>query len=807
MQEKWVQNPDSEQVQKLCLHCFQPVEDDKSDFCCSGCETVYHLLNQTGLSDYYRIRQSLGTISAPQPVTYLQSEYHYLDQNDAVQPQVDKAGHKSLEFYLEGVHCAACVWLIEKLPDYVPGVLNSRLNLSSSTATVTLSADAKFEDVAQTLLKWGYRPHVIQQSSEAEAHAKREQFMMLSRIGVAAFSAGNLMILAVALYAGLQGGLARYFEWFSLALAAPALTFSAWPFYQQAWSQLVHSRKINVDVPIALSLILGTVGSIREVFAASGHIYFDSLAMLVFLLLFSRYTLWRTQQHILKQDQLLSFYNTDTVERLQNPGSGQGSENWQQIPVSLLQSGDTIRLSGQQRIPVDGVVLEGQSMVDQSVLSGEPFPQPVEAGSQLYCGTRNQQNSLILRVTASGTETRLGQILKRSRVNLEEKTRLVRLADRLARYFVSFVLALAGVLFVSLISHPQVALTRVLALVIVACPCALALATPLIVQMGLKRALAKGFFVRDAESLERLPMLNTVVFDKTGTLTEGQFTILDAQGFDQDETRRAVLALESKSQHPIAHALVQELLRDGLQSLSEVQHFQILNSGGIAGQVQGQRWEIRPDPGFDAGVASENHAGNAMIRLFVLKNGQRMAELVLGDRLRPEAKTAVAALQAAGKTVWLLSGDQPSACAHIAVQCGIAPEQVRSRQTPEDKEAFLSVHPDAMMIGDGINDIMALSKARVGISVQGSAEENLQSSDIYLAEQGIAHLPNLIWHAVTMRRLMYFALGFSLIYNVLGISAALLGWISPLVAAILMPLSALTVFSIAIGGGKLLCKS
>lgn len=796
MQDELLSTHEQKLAKKQCIHCFQPLDSSEDDFCCSGCETVYNLLNQTGLSDYYRIRTSLGVLSTPHSVTYLHSDYGYLDNPETIPPMIDKNGNKTLEFYLEGVHCAACVWLIEKLPDYIHGVVQARLNLSSSTATISIQPDGTFEAIAQLLSKWGYRPHVVQKSAEIEALAKKEQFWMLSRIGVAAFSSGNLMILSVALYSGLEGMLANYFEWLSLLLALPTLTFAAWPFYKQAWTQIVHTKKLNIDVPIALSLILGTLGGCYELLAGSKQIYFDSLAMLVFLLLFSRYTLWRTQQHVLKQDQLLMFYSTETVKRLKN-------DIWQSVPVSLLNSGDTIQIGANQRIPVDGVLLTGPSQVDQSVLTGEPFPQVVTIGDEVFCGTYNQQSPITLKITALGPETRLGKILSRSQINLEEKTHLVRWADRLARYFVTIVLGLAGLLFIALIATPQVALTRVLALVIVSCPCALALATPLIVQIGLKRALAKGFFVREADSLERLPQLKHIVFDKTGTLTEGRFNLLETHGFEDFETRRAVLALESMSQHPIAHALVHELLSTGIQPLAEVSHFKRLNSGGIQGEVEGQLWEIRPDPMFDPTA----YAGNAMVRLFVLCQGKICADLVLGDKLRPEAVQVIQVLKAMKYTVWLLSGDQPAACEQIAQDTGIGADYTLSQQTPEDKEAFFATHADAIMIGDGINDIMALSKASVGISVQGSAEENLQSSDIFLADKGILNLPNLLWHARTMRRLMLSALGFSLIYNLLGISAAMMGWISPLTAAVLMPLSALTVFSIAIGGGKILCKS
>lgn len=780
-----------------CLHCRQPVEMLGERFCCQGCRTVYSLLNSCGLSEYYSLRDQLGTVRPATPVQASTTGFAYLDDPEQVQPLIDETGKQTLEFYLEGVHCAACIWLVEKLPQYVPGVETARLNLSSSSARITLTAGAHFESVAATLSKWGYRPHVLSKSAEVEKLAKREQVLMLSRIGIAAFSAGNLMILAVALYSGLSGPLAQYFEWLSLLLAAPAVTFSAWPFYRQAWAQVRHSRQISIDVPIALSLILGTAGGVIELLWGSHQIYFDSLAMLVFLLLFSRYTLMRTQQQVLRQDRLLAFYTPEAVERIEDDG-------FKSVPMNQLQTGDVIRVRPGMRLPADGRVLNGESLIDQSVLTGEAFPQPVKAGDDVYCGTHNQQNELLVRITTLGVDCRLGQILLRSQANLEEKTRLVRLADRLARRFVSLVLVLAGVLCLVFVSHPQTALIRVLALAIISCPCALALATPLMVQISLKRALARGFFVRKAESLERLPDTHTIVFDKTGTLTQGRFELMSATGFSE-ATQSAVLALESRSQHPVARALVQHLSQAGTVKAVEVENFETLPGGGVAGMIADAHWRIFPDSAYTP--ALDTAAGHVMVSLKVHRDGQEVSSLLLGDRLRPEAPATIRELQASGYQIWLLSGDQPAACQSISAQLGINPEQVLSRSTPEDKEAFFLAHPDAIMVGDGINDMLAMSKAKVGISVQGSAEENLQCADIYLAETGIGQLPELLRHARLTRRMLKLAIGFSLTYNLLGITAAVLGFVTPLVAAILMPLSALTVMSMAILGGKRLCKS
>lgn len=780
-----------------CLHCQQEVPGPNEAFCCQGCETVYGLLNRCGLAEYYQIRERLGVLRPAQAVQTSSSVFHYLDDPEQVEVLYDSKGGAYLDFYLEGVHCAACVWLVEKLPEFFPQVLSARLNLANSSARITITPGSKFEPVANQLVKWGYRPHLIQKQQDREQHAKKEQVLMLSRIGVAAFAAGNLMILAVALYAGIQGPLAHYFEWLSLLLALPAVTFSAWPFYRQAWSQLFHQRQISIDVPIALSLVLGTLGGIYELIWGSKQIYFDSLAMLVFLLLFSRYSLLRTQQFVLGQDRLMAFYTPEEIEKRTESG-------WQKVPMKQLQAGDQVLIHAGQRLPADGILISGAdhqdiAYIDQSLLTGEPLAQAVHTGEPVYCGTRLQEGQIEVKITALNTQTRLGQIFQQAQSNLEEKTHLTRLADRLAQRFVSVVLVLLLGLAILFWNQPHEALIRALALAIISCPCALALATPLMIQMSLKRAMARGFFVRKAESLEKLPDLKSIVFDKTGTLTQGRFEVLASQGLEDPQVLQTLISLESHSQHPVARSLVKELLSQKPQALLTVDEFEVLSTGGIAGRIQDHYWRVTPDQAYAS--------TQAQIKLNVFQNNTQVASLIMGDQIRPDASAIMRRLKEMGYTIWLLSGDQDSACQAIAQQAGIDPEKVLSRQSPEDKERFFQTHTDAMMVGDGINDMMALSKARVGISVQGSADENLQSSDIYLAEQGIAQLPGLLKHARITRRFISLTLGFSLTYNILGMGSALLGLVNPLVAAILMPLSAFTVLSLTLIGEKRLCKS
>ncbi len=772
----------AEETSTACLHCLQPVLENEA-FCCSGCEMVYGILNQQGLGDYYQYRGQIELLRAPAPVREARESLDW----------ANSLTERELNFYLEGVHCSACVWLVEKLPTLLADVEEAHLNLGTQLLQLKLTADGDLKAALQRLQTWGYRARLIRQPLERETFARQAHFWQLCRLGVAAFGAGNLMILSVALYAGLNGRLIVYFEWLSLLLALPVLIFSAWPFYWQAWLQLRYRQRVSVDLPIAISLWLGTLGSIYSLLTSQHELYLDSLSMLVFLLLLSRYTLQRTQQALVRHDLFHYLYQPQTLARLEG-------DQFKQSPFEAIQVGDCVRLEVAERIPLDAEVLSGKSWVDQAILTGESQALPVSPGSLVFAGSINQDQPLIVSVRAIGQQTRLAQIIEKARNYQQEKSRLLSITDQVARYFVSAVLLTAAGLGIALWATPALAISRILALVIVACPCALALATPLIIQISLKTALAKGFFVQNAESFEQLQKVKMVVFDKTGTLTEGRFQVLKTEGLDS-ESKRALWALESESNHPIARTLRHYLLASGPMLLAEVTELQSLVGGGLSACIQGVNWRVQPRGQFSR--LSEGPLAQVCLDIFC--DGSLRATLYLGDSLKAEAAETVATLQAAGLAIYLLSGDQADACLQVAHALGIPESQVLYCQSPEAKAQFLEQHPLAMMVGDGINDLQALSKARVGVSVQGSAEENLQLADVFLADS-LKALPAFFRHARLTRRLLYSALTFSLLYNLVAVSAAIGGYISPLVAAIVMPISALTVFLLALWGGQRLCR-
>lgn len=783
---------------EYCKHCNDELQASQQDFCCEACKMVYTILQDQNLSAYYALRDELCE-----------------DVDRFPKPQIGKAlGEDSLllqgdqRFYIQGVHCTACLWLIEQLPVFIPSVASARMDMATHVLSLNLKEATELDTLVHQLQLWGYGMTLIAEAGQEHQLAQQERHSMLWRIGIAAFCSGNLMILSLAAYTGIDGTLARYFEGLSLLLALPVLTFSAWPFYQKGVFSAIKSRRFSTDTPIALSLFFGSLGSLYEIFAGSHQLYFDSLSMLVFLLLFSRYLLLRTQQRIWSQSHPQFEANAGKVAR-------KTAEGIEKVSADALQVGDQIRVFRGQTFVADGKIIQGHSRVDQALLTGEPYPLKVAAGDWVYRGTQNQQNALDIEITALGNETRLGKILETARHFSAQKSRWIRAAERSAQVLALGIVAMSAVIFFQFWDQPTLALSRFLALSIVACPCGLALATPLIFHLALKDALDRGIFVRHPNVLENLPTLKTLVFDKTGTLTQGSFDVLwTSSDFFEPEVLKAVLALESCSQHPVAASLVRYIQEQMPQAVHEVRHFEILPAGGIAGEIadqkgQFQTWKIQPVAYADGGstggldLSASGHQ-QPELHLHVLQvspygEAELKAQIRLGDALIPEAPAMMKNLVAAGYTPYLLSGDSKAACYQVARHLDIPLEHVFFGQTPEDKAAFLQRH-DALMIGDGINDLEALSCAKVGISVQGGLEENVCQSDIYLAEQGILQLPELLALAKRTRRLLLITLSFALLYNMSTILAAVAGYITPLSAAILMPISAFAVIAIAVGG-------
>lgn len=749
------------QALKGCQHCGAYVPSGIA-FCCAGCETVYSLLNAKGLGHYYEL-QDRYSFRKPAPV-----------KQSSARPVAEELGAVTrARFYIDGIHCLGCLWLLEKLPELQPGVVSSSLDIAHQILEVEIRAGAvEWETVLALLAQLGYPAKILKDETSGAEARRDDQRRQLARLATTAFCAGNIMLLTVCIYAGSDPEWTRRFQAINVALAVPALSYGAWPLYRAAFGSLRHGR-LSVDLPIVFALLAGISLSLGSLLFGNGtDTYFDSLSMLVFLLLSSRYFLARYRESMARATPYLSFVSTERYLRGGQP-----------VAADALQPGDRFELADGQRLPVDSVLAANLAHFDLSLLTGESAPVKFQRGDRVEAGARASGGQVELIAERPVATSRLQRILDQIQAQQLRGSQSVDFADRMGRYFVWVVLSLATfTIAVHAASDVSEGLRRALALVIVTCPCVLAFAVPLALTRSLQRAATRGLLVRGADKVEALASAREIFLDKTGTVTTGDYHVLRWEGATAREVVAAVLALEGRSAHPVGKAIVRHLAP--LSAPAEAEYVEEVPGQGVIGLVYGERWSVlRANQNL---VAGEN-------RVQVLRGHDVVAEIVLGDAIRPEAPFVIQTLRSLGLKPAILSGDSEETVAAVAAELGI--ESWQSRLSPEQKAEVLRQHPGAVMVGDGANDAIAFRAAAVGIALQGAVELSLQNSDLVITKPSLVGLLDAVWEARASMALVRRNFAFTLAYNVVAGGLAIGGLMNPLLAAVLMPLSALTVFT------------
>lgn len=766
-----------------CVHCdelaFRPIFQEGQTFCCEGCLTVYQVLHAKGLEEYYAIKDRAGIYKRRSPVEVQSQQYAYLDEASFRQEYsyTDDTGNSVMEFYLEGIHCLACLWLVEKLPFIVNTVLSAKLDMEKSVATITSTKGGSFAEVAQILNQLGYRPHALKRNEDSKKLKTKENRQALLRIGIAAAGASNIMLYAVSLYGGAEGMYAQVFNALTVVFGIPVLTYSAYPFYKSAYFAL-KNKMMSIDVPISMALVMGLVMGIYNLLAGVPENYFDSLTALVFLLLLSRYFLKQLQDRALSAQDLHFFYQSESVLRQRQDST------FEEVHPKYLKQGDVLKIKAGDFFPVDGEVVFGASSINASLLSGESYPQKVAIGHPVFAGTQNLNHELMIVIRKLHGETRLGKILKNVENGWTQKAQIVELTDKIATYFISTVFVLAVVTFLYFASQHDVkhALEQALTLLIVTCPCALALATPLTFTRTLSKAAEQGIIIKNDAVIQKISEVKNVILDKTGTVTAGKMKVAHFKALGSRKLALdLVFTLEAQTKHPVGKALrefAQEAQAEKLQ-MSEITE---VPGVGVFGVYEGQKVAITRDG--------------------LVLGDEKFAEYVVSDVIRIDSRSVIQALKDKLLTVWLISGDRREAVEEIADQAGIDLQHARCEKSPEDKKVALSKIPKSMMVGDGANDAIALSTAFVGVAVYGAMDISLRAADVYLTTPGLKGVEKLVTLSHETMRVIRRNLVLSLAYNSLSVLAVLLGLINPLVAAIIMPLSSLTVLVSTMMGTK-----
>ena len=805
-----------------CAHCGLPTfatNEQSRVFCCNGCMGAFAMIHELGLNDFYTLRDA----SKPVANSTARSRVEILDDLEAagVDILVMPDGLCSVRLSVDGIHCAACSWLIDRFQPSMNGLHSAQVRMSDQT--IELIYDPKKThpaNVARRLARLGYglSPWIANNDySHVFLAQQREHW---AGIALAAFFAANAMWIGVALYAGESTGISNsheyFLRWVGTILAIFAAVFPGRIYFQTAW-QAIQTHTPHVDIPVAVSLFIGVLGGIVGAVRGVGQIYFDSLASLVLLLRIGRYIQFRAQYRTsLAVSQLLRL-NSVVATRIESDGTEK------LVPAQRLKLGDRVLVKPGEAIPADGVVLSEKdlelhkiSSVDLSLISGESTPVSVKAGDTVVGGTTNLSSPLTISVTAAGEASRAGRLMEMVRNATTHRTPWIQAADRVGKWFVMVVLFLSVCTWCvwSWIADMTIATQHTMALLTIACPCALALAAPLVLTVALGRAAKKQIWIRDGNCLERLANPGMLWLDKTGTLTYGRMSVLEWHGDDQ--WLAFASAVEDSLGHPIARAIKEfanQVEHDQLvQVATKVQN---VNGKGARGLVAGhlvcignQAW--MSENGID--TADSWNSLHAML----LERGQSVAWLAidasvvglfgLGDSIRVDAVETLRSISAKGWRIGLISGDRQEIVDQMADNLrkhGIELDAVLGEHVPEQKlEVIRQCQREregtCVMVGDGINDAAALSVADVGIALRGGSDQSLQAAPIFLANQRLSVIVELLDSAQSVVRGIRRCFVASLVYNGITIGLAMTGWIHPLVAAILMPISGLTVLTMAI---------
>ncbi|MBX3650788.1 MAG: cadmium-translocating P-type ATPase [Burkholderiales bacterium] len=788
-----------------CFHCGLPVGDAVfpvrvegagRSTCCRGCQAVAQTIIDNGLGAYYRNRTAMAP--SAQGAAAIPAELGVYDMPEVQRNFVRDAGEheKEASLLIDGVTCAACVWLIEQSIARLAGVSAVSLNYATRRARVRWdSRVTALSAILGAVAGLGYSAHPYD-AGRAEERLRRERGVLLWRLFIAGFSMMQVMMYAVPVYiakGAMTPDIEQLMRLASFVLTLPVALWSAIPFYDGAWRDLRRGR-VGMDVPVTLGIVIAFVASVYATWTASGDVYFDSVSMFVFLLLGARFLEMEARAKAVRTQERLVRLVPATAERILGDGSAE------RVVAAALRPGDLLRVRPGEAIPADGIVVEGRSKADESLLTGESRPVAKRPGDPLTGGAMNLDGVVTMRVTRIGEDTVLAGIVRLMDRAQTEKPRIAQLADHVARWFVAVLLLLTLATFaVWWQIDPQQALWVAVAMLVVTCPCALSLATPAALTAATGSAYRAGVLVTRGTALETLARATHFVFDKTGTLTSGRMALAGVRTLATESPERCLAlaaALESWSEHPVGRALV--AAANGVHPVAS--GVGAVTGQGIEGSVGGRLLRIG-SPDYVAALhgqalPSDLECVPDAIAVVALGDDKGwIALFLLDDVVRHDAAALVRDLVAGGVRVSLLSGDRRQRVAHTAFELGIT--DYAGGAAPADKLAYVEKLQArgavVAMVGDGVNDAPVLARAQVSIAPGSGTELAQVSADIILLGDRLDVLAETVREARRTLRVIRQNLGWTMAYNAVALPLAMAGLVTPLIAAAGMSASSLLV--------------
>lgn len=752
--------------------------------CCEGCRAVAELIAAAGLQDYYQYRDE-PALKPDGNDQHDEWQVYSQPQMAAQYVRSAPAGRCSATILVDGIRCAACAWLIDRMLRRDNRIKNVNVNVATARVNVVWQGDPEyFATALRSLSRLGYRPHAIDADS-IQQQASTERRDMLKRLGVAGVGMMQVMMYVLPLYlhGQMDSSVHHYLQLVSLLLTTPVLFYAGWPFLDSAVRAL-RLRTVNMDVPVALALSLAYGASVFNTLLQQGAVYFDSVCMFIFLLTLARFVVMTVRHR--------SHSVADALVRIQPRVAHRVNQDQiSDVSTSQLLVNDVVLVRAGETVPADGLIIEGHSRLDESLLTGESLP--VERGEQqqVIAGSINVAAPLKVNVTGTGQHTVLSGMLALLEQVQSSRPRVTSLADRISRRFLMALLLIAAVVAFSWwLIDPSRVLGVVLAVLVVTCPCALSLATPAVIASATTALARRGLLITHADAIEQLAQVEVMAFDKTGTLTTGKIQVANITACGTLQVQQCVeiaAALEQAVDHPIARALSTSSMPLSVTGLRTIP------GAGVEGMINGIVYRLGSlSFASAAGDGKVEHDDTASIWLSDATG--LLACLALIDTPRTDTASVIAQLEQLNIKPVLLSGDASNAVEHIARACGIA--DYRARLSPADKVQALSRYQQdsvVAMVGDGINDAPVLSAASVSIAMGAGTSLAQASADAVLMNNSLHTLPLAIAIARKARLIMKQNLWWAAIYNLGAVPLAAMGYVSPWMAAAGMSASSVLV--------------
>jgi len=782
----------------VCYHCGEECQDDiihfdDHEFCCDGCSMVYDLLKENDLCGYYSIDGAQG-ISLDK--SYFQGKYDYLDLPEIADKMLEFTDGRlsRVNWLVPKMHCSSCIWLLEQLHRLNPSIRSSVVNFPEKKVRITYDSEQiKLSEIAALITKIGYEPYISLNDVEG-TQIKKWNRTRLYKIGIAGFAFGNIMMLSFPEYFNLgqtssDQNLRTLFSFLNLTLSLPVFFYCASDFFKSAFSAL-KGKYLNIDAPIALALISIFSISLYQIISQTGPGYFDSLAGAVFFMLIGRYFQDKTYAGISFDRDYKSYFPV-AVSVIKD-----GTET--RKPITELCPEDHITVRNEELIPADSVLLSPRAMIDYSFVSGEAEPLERKKGDTIYAGGKQTGTSIELEVLRKVSQSYLTQLWNNDAFTKEKEDQNQTLASKINRYFSVVVLIIASFTFLFwllVLKNPETAFLTFTTCLLVACPCALVLSSTftngnLLALFGKNR-----FYPKNAFTIERLSHIDTIVFDKTGTITQTNAAEVEFVGKELSEEELVIVkTLAMQSSHPLSRMIVQKL-SDVTASRRTLINYE--EKGGAGMKALWGKREVKLGSAHWVGIAGKNERQNDTSQVYVSIENEILGHFTIKSKYRPELAKTISALQNTGFQTYLLSGDKPTDKALLTPIFG-QEENLLFEQKPEEKLHLIKNlqvkhNRNVLMVGDGLNDAGALRQSNVGLAVSDDINNFSPSCDAIVEGSQLDKLPAYINLAKSGQKIIKISFAISLLYNLAGLSFAIAGKLSPVIAAILMPVSSVTI--------------